>query len=257
MIKAILFDVSGVLHVDGEPVSGAVEALCRVRRAGFAIRYVTNTSRQTSQETLQSLIKMGFEANPSEVFTAAAVLKQVLQQRCLRPYCLIHHDLLPEFADVNQKNPNAVVVADAAEGFSYQNMNRAFQLIMDGAPLIGIGLNRYFRQRNQLLLDAGPFITALEYACDIEAEIIGKPAPAFFHAAVASTGFRKEQVLMVGDDAFADVDGALASGLRAILVQTGKYAPGDETTVRHPGASTSPSVVEVAQRLIAQRESLK
>src|SRR5690554_6820081 len=93
MIKAILFDVSGVLHVDGEPVSGAVEALCRVRRAGFAIRYVTNTSRQTSQETLQSLIKMGFEANPSEVFTAAAVLKQVLQQRCLRPYCLIHHEI--------------------------------------------------------------------------------------------------------------------------------------------------------------------
>ena len=34
---------------------------------------------------------------------------------------------------------------------------------------------------------------------------------------------------MIGDDAEADVGGAMAAGLQGILVQTGKYRPGQET----------------------------
>jgi len=252
MIKAILLDISGVLHMDNRPVPGAIEALQQARNAGLVLRFVTNTSRSTSHDTLQSLLRMGFDLSVAEVLTAPGAVRLALQQRKLRPYCLVHEKLRPEFADLDQHSPNAVVVADAAEGFTYEKMNRAFQLIMDGAPLLGIGRNRYFRQNDQLLLDAGPFITALEYACDMEAEILGKPAKAFFQTAVETTGFSSEQVLMVGDDAFADVDGALAAGLRACLVQTGKYTPGDEDKIRLPGAWLCPSIVEAVNRAVKQ-----
>ena len=40
---------------------------------------------------------------------------------------------------------------------------------------------------------------------------------------------------MVGDDAEMDVHGALAAGLRGILVRTGKYRPGDEAKVEPHG----------------------
>ena len=33
---------------------------------------------------------------------------------------------------------------------------------------------------------------------------------------------------MIGDDAEADVGGAMAAGLQGVLVQTGKYRPGQE-----------------------------
>lgn len=250
MIKAILFDISGVLHVDKLPVAGAIEAIQRARDEQKIVRFVTNTSRSTSTDMLQSLLQMGFDLSVDEVFTAPVALRQVLQQRKLRPYCLVHKNLLPEFAQLDQNSPNAVVVADAANGFNYESMNRAFQLIMQGAPLLGVGLNRYFRQNNQLLLDAGPFIAALEFACDVEAEILGKPAKAFFQTAVESTGFKAEEVLMIGDDVFADVEGALAAGLRACLVQTGKYTPGDEEKIRHPDAWLCPNVVDAVNRVI-------
>lgn len=250
MIKAILFDISGVLHVDNAPVTGAIEAVQLARDEQKVVRFVTNTSRHTSTDMLQSLLRMGFDLSMDEVLTAPGAVRLVLQQRHLRPYCLVHEQLRPEFADLDQTSPNAVVIADAAEGFNYENMNRAFQLIMEGAPLLGVGLNRYFRQNDQLQLDAGPFIAALEYACDVEAEILGKPASAFFQTAVTSTGFAAEEVLMVGDDAFADVEGALAAGLRACLVQTGKYTPGDEEKIRHPGAWLCRSVVEAVHRVV-------
>ncbi|HSS66100.1 MAG TPA: HAD hydrolase-like protein, partial [Gammaproteobacteria bacterium] len=37
-------------------------------------------------------------------------------------------------------------------------------------------------------------------------------------------------------DALADVDGALAAGIKGILVRTGKYQPGDEAKITRPGA---------------------
>lgn len=39
-------------------------------------------------------------------------------------------DALSDFSDVNQENPNCVVLGDATDNFSYQNLNKAFQLLM-------------------------------------------------------------------------------------------------------------------------------
>lgn len=244
MIKAILFDISGVLYEDNAPVAGAVDSINQLQQSGIPLRFVTNSSRSTEAMILTALQKMGFSIDESQVFTAPGAVKRFLQAEALRPYCLIHPDLEPEFSDINQLNPNAVVVADAAERFDYHHLNSAFELLTEGAPLIGIGRNRYFKSNGKLCLDAGPFIQALEYAAGIKAEIMGKPAPAFFIAAVSSVGYKPEEVLMIGDDAEADVEAALNVGLQGCLVQTGKYRQGDENIIQVPGAILVPSVVE-------------
>ncbi len=38
--------------------------------------------------------------------------------------------LLPEFDGVDKTNPNCVVIGDAAENFSYQNLNDAFRVLI-------------------------------------------------------------------------------------------------------------------------------
>lgn len=244
MIKAILFDISGVLYDDKAPVKGAVEAINQLLYSGIPLRFVTNSSRSTEATILATLQKMGFAINDSQVFTAPSAIKHFLQTNNLRPYCLIHPDLEPEFADFDLLDPNAVVVADAAERFDYNHLNTAFELLLEGAPLIGIGRNRYFKNQGKLCLDAGPFIQALEYAADVEAQIMGKPASAFFMAAVNSVDCLPEEVLMIGDDAEADVEGALKAGLSGCLVQTGKYRQGDDSKILSMGGECVPSVVE-------------
>ena len=78
------------------------------------------------------------------------------------------------------------------------------------------------------MLDAGPFIRAIEWAADTRALIMGKPGGSFFQQVVASTPFSADECLMVGDDVFSDVEGAIHAGLRGCLVRTGKYRDGDE-----------------------------
>ncbi len=247
MLKAILFDISGVLHVDKRPIPGAVDLIASLQQKGVPMRFVTNTSRSTSYDIVNSLKKMGFEVSQDDIFTAPVAVKQVCEQRGLRPYFLIHPDLEAEFEDINQHDPNAVVLADAADRFDYAHLNKAFSLLINGAPLLGIGRNRYFKSCGQLQLDAGPFIDALEYAAEIEAEILGKPAAGFFHAAVTSLGCKPEEVLMIGDDVDADVIGAMEAGLQACLVRTGKYLPGDENKAGL--ATVAESVVEAIREV--------
>src|SRR5262245_40335224 len=122
----------------------------------------------------------------------------------------------------------AVVVGDAADGFTYETLNRAFRLLMNGAPLLALAMNRYFRETDGLSLDAGPFVAALEYASGRKATLFGKPAPALFHAAMDRFGCKPADVIMIGDDVEADVNGAIATGLGGMLVRTGKYRDGDD-----------------------------
>lgn len=249
MIKAVFFDLSGVLYVGSQAVTGAVDAVNRARNAGLALRFVTNTSRITRQQILSDLQRLGFYIETEELFTAPVAAQQWLHHKGLRPYCLIHNNILSEFSQFEQEDPNAVLLGDAGEGFNYSSLNRAFQLCQQGAALVGIGYNRYFKLDGQLMLDAGPFIKAIEFAAQTEAIIMGKPATEFFNQVLSSTGLKASEVLMVGDDIYGDVEGALIAGLQGCLVRTGKFQPGDERKINRPH-HTVESIIEAVDLAI-------
>lgn len=252
MLKGILIDLSGTVHVGDRPISGAVEAIRRLQQGGIPFRFVTNTSRKTRRMLHDDLRRMGFTVPVEHIFTAPLAVRRHLEQQNLRPYLLIHPSLAPEFADLPQEDPNAVVVGFAQHAFTYDALNRAFQLLKKGAQLLATGRTRYFQGKESLELDAGPFVTALEYATETEAVILGKPCRQFFLDAVAELGCRPEEAVMIGDDVGSDVGGALAAGLSAVLVQTGKYRPGDEEKSDRPGAVPARDIGAAVERLMAE-----
>lgn len=236
MIRGVLFDLSGVLYVGSKGVEGASRSLKTLRQSGIAVRFVTNVTRQPARGILEKLTKMGFEVKDEELITAPRAARAYLITHSLSPYLLIHPALEAEFSDLVTDSPNAVLLGDAGNDFSYANLNRAFRLLVEGAAFLAMGNNHYFRENGGLSLDIGPFVAALEYACGKKAVILGKPSRDFFRAAVDNLGCSPEETVMVGDDALADVDGALAAGIKGILVRTGKYQPGDESKITRPGA---------------------
>jgi HAD superfamily hydrolase (TIGR01458 family) len=118
---------------------------------------------------------------------------------------------------------DCVVIGDAGDRISYDSLNTAFRHLMDGAELIALEKDRYWMAPDGLSLSAGPFVTALEFATGKKATIIGKPSKEFFSRALDEIGLRHGQVAMIGDDINTDVAGAHRSGMKSILVKTGKY----------------------------------
>jgi HAD superfamily hydrolase (TIGR01458 family) len=176
MFDTLLLDLSGVLYEGDTLVPGARQAVERAQHSGIELRFITNTSQQTRASLLRHLRKLGFTLEEAQLFTAVDAARQWMRQRQLRPYCLVHKNIAAEFEEFEHRDPNAVFIADAAGDFTYDNLNRAFQLCMSGAPLLGVGYNRYFKSAGQLLMDVGAFIRAVEFAAGVEATIVGKPS---------------------------------------------------------------------------------
>lgn len=247
MPKALLLDISGVLYQDAQPLAGSVAAVKALQAKGYPLRLVTNTSRLTAAEIHRQLSGMGYTLQPEQIYSAPRAMRHYIESHGLRPYLLIHRNLEAEFADLlKQDEPNAVVLGDAEERFDYAHLERAFHLLLDGAPLLAMGDNRYFRSRGALRLDAGPFVRALEYAAGVKALILGKPSAAFFNGALEELGVVADATLMIGDDVESDVLGAQHAGLQACLVKTGKYRDGDEA--KAPDALLADDLADAVRR---------
>ncbi|XP_066880497.1 phospholysine phosphohistidine inorganic pyrophosphate phosphatase isoform X2 [Kogia breviceps] len=233
-VRGVLLDISGVLYDGGEgggaPIAGSVEALARLKRSQLKVRFCTNESQKSRGDLVGTLRRLGFDISEGEVTAPAPATCLILKERGLRPHLLIHDGVRSEFDQIDTSNPNCVVIGDAGEGFSYQNMNKAFQVLMEleNPVLFSLGKGRFYKETSGLMLDVGPYTKALEYACGIEAEVVGKPSPAFFKSALREMGVEAHQAVMIGDDIVGDVSGAQRCGMRALQVRTGKFRPSDE-----------------------------
>uniref|UniRef100_A0A663MXY3 Phospholysine phosphohistidine inorganic pyrophosphate phosphatase n=1 Tax=Athene cunicularia TaxID=194338 RepID=A0A663MXY3_ATHCN len=220
--------------------------LNRIKASGLKLRFCTNETQATREGFVKKLQGMGFDISVAEVTAPAPAACRILKERSLRPHLLVHNDLVPEFAEIDKTNPNCVVIGDAAENFTYGNLNEAFRVLigMEKPVLISLGKGRYYKETDGLKLDVGAYMKALEYACDVQAEVVGKPAKTFFESALAEMGVPPQQAIMIGDDIVNDVGGAQQCGMRALQVRTGKYRPCDEN---HPHVKPDAYVNNLAE----------
>jgi HAD superfamily hydrolase (TIGR01458 family) len=247
-VEALLLDLSGVVYVEDEAVPGAAEALGRLRERGLPLRLVTNTTMRPRRAILERLARLGIEADPAELLTPATLARRRCAEAGYESVSLVVLDELREDLEGLEESGegvDAVVVGDLGEDWDYDVLNRAFRQLMDGAELIALQRNRYWETAEGLSLDAGPFVAALEYATGKEAEVVGKPAPAFFELAVGDLGVDAERVAMVGDDVEADVGGALEAGIAGILVRTGKYREEDVSASGVEPTATIDSIADL------------
>src|SRR5215469_6342681 len=227
---AVLIDIDGVLTVSWEPISGAVAAVEHLRAAGIPLALVTNTTSRSRASIAAALAAAGFPVAASDVLTAPAVAAAYLREHYPGARCLLLNsgDIrtdLPGITLAGEGDPavDVVLIGGAGPEFSYEALNRAFGCLQAGARLVAMSRGMYWRTSNGLQLDSGAFVAGLEQAAGTAAEVVGKPAEAFFSAALAHLGVTAGDAMMIGDDIVNDVLAAQRCGLTGVLVKTGKY----------------------------------
>src|SRR5919106_1443471 len=231
-MAAILLDVDGVLHVSGEAIPGAPEAVRTLRGAGHRLRFVTNNTTRARADLAGELRGLGIELEEEELATAPLAAGRLLAgsqvlaltMRAVRPDLARHVELVEDGADVVLLG-GADESDETPEVFAYPNLNRAFAELGDGARLVCLHKNRWWQTSRGPLLDSGAFVAGLEYAAGVEAEVVGKPSPAYFIAALEALDAEPELAWMVGDDVESDIAGAQKHGMKTALVRTGKFRP--------------------------------
>ncbi|XP_011615454.1 phospholysine phosphohistidine inorganic pyrophosphate phosphatase isoform X2 [Takifugu rubripes] len=259
-LKGVILDLCGVLYDCGEgggvAISGSVEALKKLKASDLKLRFCTNESQEARATFVAKLQRLGFDISVSEVFSPAPAAVAALQQRGLRPHLLVCDGLLSEFDSVDKTNPNCVLIGDAAEKFSYQNLNKAFRILenLENPLLLSLGQGKYYKETDGLSLDVGAYMKALEYACDVKAEVFGKPSSLFFQSVLNDMGLQPHEVLMIGDDLVNDVGGAQQCGIKGVQVRTGKYRPSDETHQTVTADGTVDDLAQAVDMILSHRQ---
>ena len=227
----ILLDIDGVLHVSGEPIPGAANAVDELRRAGHSMRFVSNNSTRPRHGLAEELREMGFAIEDSELQTTLAAAARELGGK--RVLALVMAAVVPDLDELELvgHDADAVLIGGCDETlepnqvFSYMNLARAFEEIQAGAAFYCLHKNRWWQTARGPMLDAGAFVAGLEYATGVEATVLGKPSPSYFAAALDALEAEPERTWLVTDDVEEDVPGARLFGMRTALVRTGKFRP--------------------------------
>ena len=254
-VDGLLLDIDGVLVVSWQPIDGAAAAIAACRASGLPLRFVTNTTSISRPEIARRLGAAGIEVDVDEILSAPAATAAWVravhpEARC---YLINSGDLGDDLAGldlVGEDEPaDLVILGGAGPEFSYRQMNHALGLLLDGAGLVGMHRNWYWRTAEGFSLDTGAYLVALEGAADVRATVLGKPSPDFFLTAIDSLGATRDRVAMVGDDIDNDVLAAEAIGLHGVLVRTGKFRPAAVDAAAHPPESVIDSIADLPRHL--------
>ena len=230
-VEAVLVDLSGTIHIEDTAIPGAQDALQKLYNHGIKVKFVTNTTKEPIRLLHNRLTDLNFKISKSDIFTSLTAARSLIEKKKVQPLLLLEECAKEDFQGIPTDNPNAVVVGLAPSCFDYSHMNQAFRLLLTGAPFIAIHKARYYKKKDGLYLGPGGFVTGLEYATDTKAEVVGKPEQMFFLQAIEDLGVDPKNTVMIGDDVRDDVGGAIAAGMKGILVKTGKYLTGDEDKI--------------------------
>jgi HAD superfamily hydrolase (TIGR01458 family) len=239
-VDGVLLDVDGVLTISWEPLPGAVETLAWLRAHEVPFRLITNTTTHTRAALAETLSDAGLVVSPNEIVTAVVATATHLRET--HPdgavFLLSDGDARADLEGIRLVEAGAdvdvVVLGGAYDGFDYPTMNYAFRMLMDGASLVAMHRNLYWRTSEGWQLDGGAYVAGLEEAVGTRAVVCGKPAEAHFSAALAELGVPADRAVMVGDDVVSDVLGAQAAGLKGVLVRTGKFREQDLAASERP-----------------------
>ncbi len=251
--RGVLLDIDGVLHVSMHPIAGAAETLRWLEHRGYLTCFVTNTTTSSRATLVQRLQAIGLLLAEERVVTAPVATANYIRQHYPGKRCwlLTKGDTARDFAGIElvESHADIVVIGGAEELLSYEAMNHAFRMLMDGAVLLATHTNLYWRTNEGLQLDSGPFVYALELATGQHATALGKPNRAFFEQALLTIGVQPQEAVMVGDDIENDIGGAQRAGLHGVLVCTGKHRADSPLLEQiHPDAIL-PSIVDLPRWL--------
>jgi len=223
-LTPVLIDFDGVIRLGEKPAADAGKFLQYLTERKIPSYIISNSTLRTGNEVLTYLEGNNINFDVPAMTAVDATLHYVKGH-----YSKVSVHCIPSikklFKDfINDENPEAVVIGDIGDTWNYKLMNEIFRKVKGGVPLVAMHHNRFwYPDGENLSLDAGAFIKAIEYGAERESILIGKPSPLYFRAALSLLGFSADDdFFMIGDDLENDIIAAQKIGGRGALIYTGK-----------------------------------
>lgn len=255
--------MDGTIYQGGTLYDCTVPFLAVLAERGIGYTFLTNNPSKSRTDYLAHLQSLGVPATPEQLHTSTQATIEFIREthpRVQRLFALGTPSMGAEFAaagfelvpDRPDAEPDAVLV-----GFdltlTYARLCRAAWWISRGKPWFATNPDRVCpTDQPTVLVDCGSICAALEKATGrTPTAVLGKPDPAMLRGILREHTLRPEQLAMVGDRLYTDMEMARRAGALGVLVLTGETKAQDVAQAANAPDLVVPSLRELGLLLRA------
>ncbi len=224
----LMFDLDGVVYVDGHAVDRAAESIASAREGGAHIAFITNNASRTPEQVASHLRELGVAADPGDVVTSSQAAARLLVEAhgagsaiaVLGTDGLVGALQEAGLEPVEVGDPRAVaVVSGYAPEIRWRVIMQAATLIRNGLPWVVTNTDLTLPTDNGLAPGHGLLVRLISDFAGVTPQVAGKPErPLLDETRLRVQG---ERPLMVGDRLDTDIAGGHRAGIDSLLVMTG------------------------------------
>ncbi len=227
-IRNFLLDMDGTLYLGDRLFDDTPAFLTGLCKAGRKRLFLTNNSSRSTAEYRQKLLRMGLQADESEIFTSANAtmiyLKNHTRYRKLFLLAVpsVEEMFRSEGYEITDQSPDAVLLC-FDKTLTYQKLSRACHLVMQGTPYLATHADLVCPTEDLPIPDAGSIIELIKAATGGKMpKVIGKPHREMIDSALEKLGAREDETAIIGDRIYTDMEMGYRAGLTTILVLSGE-----------------------------------
>ena len=233
-IRHVALDMDGTIYMGNSLFPFTIPFLRRLREMGITYSFLTNNPSKSLDDYLLKLHKMGIEATEEEMYTTTVATIDYLKAHypsARRLFLLGTPSMISQFekagyistADSADDVPD-VVIAAFDMSLVYSRLCRAAWWIAQGLPYIATNPDRVCPTNERtVLVDCGSICRCLEHATGRRPDItLGKPDPNMLIGIEQQKQLRPEQIAMVGDRIYTDIEMARNAHAFGVLVLSGE-----------------------------------
>ena len=227
-VKCFLLDMDGTFYLGGELIEGSLEFIDRVRATGRDYLFLTNNSSHNAAFYVDKLARMGLRTDRGHVLTSGEATCGILRERYpgKRAFLLGNEFLAEEFREfgvpVDNENPEIVVIGFDTT-LDYRKMRAVCDFVRAGLPYIATHPDFNCPTETGFMPDIGAIMAFIEASAGRRPDlVVGKPNTGIVDAVLRRTGLRVDELAMVGDRLYTDIETGRRSGMLSILVMSGE-----------------------------------
>ena len=233
-IRHVALDMDGTIYMGQSLFPYTRPFLQSLREMGITYSFLTNNPSTSIADYLKKLAGMGIEATKEEMYTTALATIDYIRTRypdARRLFILGTPSMTEEFvragfeptAQSADDRPDAVVVA-FDKTLEYDRLCRAAYWVQQGLPYVATNPDRVCpTDQPTVLVDCGSICKCIEHATGRQPDIVlGKPDPTMLAGVQSRYGVSADEVAMVGDRIYTDIEMAFNAGAFGVLVLSGE-----------------------------------
>lgn len=236
-IRHVALDMDGTIYLSDTVFPFTNDFLARLRAMGISYSFLTNNPTKSLKDYLAKLARMGIEAAPEQMYTTTIAMIDYIKSHypdARRLFVLgtpSMQGMLEEAGFIMTADDPAdvpdIVLASFDRTLEYSRLCRAAWWVSRGLPYLATNPDRVCpTDRETILVDCGSICKCIEHATGRQPDVtLGKPDPNMLSGIRSRMGLNPDQIAMVGDRIYTDIEMAYRAGAFGVLVLSG------ETTV--------------------------